>query len=456
MSSTTLKALLVCASALLAGCGPSQPPNVVLVVADTLRADKLGCYGSELGLTPYIDRFAAASSVFDHATSHAPWTLPATASLFTSLYPQQHGAGGRLPNFTGLNPAVETLAERFLNAGYWTHAIVNVAFLGGTFGLTRGFEQVDERFYNNNLQVRSAAETTDAALAWIDGERSGPFFLLVHYFDVHAVYAPPQPFRRRFAAPPDREDERFVFGTRSHMLSLRAGELTLDPQVIGRAERLYDAEVAYMDSQIGRLFDGLSERGLQENSIVVLTADHGEEFLDHGGFEHGHTLYGELTDVPLIIRAQGDARARPAHYSASVGHVDVAPTLCELAGLAPSTSYMGRSLVPWIEGQSLPEVPLLAHGDFWDAPLSSTRLGDYKLILPQDPELGDPELYRWRSDPLEQVNLATEEAHVVQRLSELLAEFARQAAQRGPGARVELSAEMIDQLKSLGYGGDDD
>jgi len=458
MSSPTLNVSLALTVALLAACGPAQPPSVVLIVADTLRADKLGCYGSERGLTPYIDRFAAESSLFEHTTSHAPWTLPATASLLTSLYPQQHGAGGRLPDFTGLNPAVETLAERFLASGYRTHAVVNVAFLGGTFGLTRGFEQVDEQFYGNNLQVRSASDTTDAALSWIDGGEAEPFFLMVHYFDVHAVYAPPQPFRRRFAAPPDREDERFVFGTRSHMISLRAGKLKLEPEVIGRAERLYDAEVAYMDSQIGRLIDGLAERGLDQKAIVILTADHGEEFLDHGGFEHGHTLYGELTDVPLIMRVRGATVDDPpaARYSASVGHVDVAPTLCDLAGLLPSESYMGRSLVPWLEGDSLPEVALLAHGDFWDAPLSSTRLGNFKLILPEDPQRGAPELYHWRDDPLERDDLASQQADVVRQLTELLADFGRLVAQQGPGARVELSAEMTEQLKGLGYGGDED
>ena len=451
-------------------CSPPQPPpNVLLVLADTLRADKLGSYGNSLGLTPYIDRLADESVVFENATAHAPWTLPSTASLLTSLYPQQHGAGGRIPSFTGLHPSVETLPERFGEAGYATHAIVNVAFLGESFGVTRGFESLDIRSYSNNIEVRSADETTSAALAWLDAletRAQKPFFLLVHYFDVHAVYAPPQPFRGQFAAPADRESDDFVFGTRQHMIALRQGLLALDPQIIARAEKLYDGEVAYMDSQIGRLLDGLDARGHGENTITVFTTDHGEEFLDHGGFEHGHTLYRELTDVPLLFcvppELGGGAAGRRPH---PVGHIDVAPTLCELTGLEPAAAYMGESLVPLLtadaeSGERFAERVLFAHGDFWDAPLSSARVGEFKVIVPAGPErdgaAAPAELYRWQSDPREVEDLANREPEVVEELEEVIEEL-EAAARRFDGVdkanKVELGEAVRDHLESLGYGG---
>jgi arylsulfatase A-like enzyme len=437
--------------ALLAACAPEPAPgpNVLLVLVDTLRADKLGCYGNERGLTPHIDQLAREGALFDHASSHAPWTLPSTASLLTSLYPRQHGAGGHLPRFTHLGRGVATLPGVFKRAGYATASIVNVAFLGQDFGLSRGFDHVDAKSFESNLRVRRAEKTTDAALAWLDqaeGER--PFFLLVHYFDPHAVYDPPQPFRRRFAAPADRENEDFVFGTREHMMALRAGQLSLRPDVVARAEALYDGEVAYTDSHVGRLLAGLASRELDASTVVVLTSDHGEEFLEHGGFEHGHTLYGELTDVPLIVRAAGVAAARVPQ---SVGHVDVAPTVLELAGLAAPGEWVGRSLLPLISDARQPERNILAHGNFWGPPLTSWREEGEKLILRADTAGGAPELFEWRADSGEERDLAPTRPDRVVELRAHLGAFERGLAAGRTGDDVELTEARRRELEALGY-----
>jgi len=226
-------------------------PNVLLVITDTTRVDRFGCYGNQRGLTPYMDDLASQGVRFEQASSHAPWTLPSIASMLTSLHPEQHGAGGRLGSFTSLNPGVTTLPAVFSRAGYRTHAIANVAFLSDTFGVTRDFDDLDLVAPASNLEMRDAERTTEAALAWMSEAAEGeqPFLLLVHYFDPHAVYAPPQPFRRNFAAPPDQTDESWVFGTRGQMMALRDGSFAVPAQpVLNRASKLYDGEVAYMDS----------------------------------------------------------------------------------------------------------------------------------------------------------------------------------------------------------------
>lgn len=452
LARTRARVASLCSVAMVAGlvaaCGAdsSEPAghagreqrNVLLVIVDTLRADKLGCYGNERGLTPRLDGLAAQGLVFEHASAHAPWTLPSTASLLTSLLPRQHGAGGRVPEFTALGDEVETLAERFGDAGYRTATIANVIFLGPLFGLTRGFEHVDVQSFEDNVRMRPAEATTAAALAWLDQADDRPFFMLVHYFDPHAVYDPPQPFRRRFADPKDREGG-LRFGTREQMVGLRTGAFDPGPGLVRRAEALYDGEIAYTDEQVGRLLDGLVERGLDDSTLIVFTSDHGEEFREHGGLEHGHSLYSELLHVPLIVRAPG---VRAGRVASSVGHVDVAPTVCSWAGLELSPQYAGAVLAA-----DTPDRDVLAHGNFWNAPLTSWRTADSKLIvLPRDAV----ELYAWRADPGETQDLSADEARV-DALRRALAAAEQRFAARGTGTRVDVSDEGLRGLEALGY-----
>jgi len=442
----------VLAGLLLAGaCRRSEPSptsggSVLLVVIDTLRADKLGCYGDDVGRTPRIDALAARSLLFENASSHAPWTLPATASLLTSRYPRQHGAGGRVPDFTALAPGVETVAERFGAAGAHTALVANVTFLDEPFGLTRGFQHVDVRAWEDNRHLRHAAATTDAALEWLAQEDGAPFFLMVHYFDCHATYDPPQPFRRRFAAPEDRETD-FAFGTREQMVGLRTGAFRPGASLVRRAEALYDGEVAYTDQEVGRLLDGLDALGLGGTTLVALTADHGEEFRDHGGLEHGHTLYAELLHVPLLLRVPGVPAAR---IVAGVGQVDVAPTLCAWAGVAPGAGFVGTDLLPLASASAPRDRDVLAHGNFWGAPLTSLRAGEHKLILTPG---AAPRLFRWKTDPREQRDLAGRAPEVVADLQRELERLEQRLEAGEPPVPVELSAEALRGLEALGYVG---
>jgi len=450
---TRLIVLALSAALAAAGCSgggedPAARPNVLLIAVDTLRADKLGCYGSDLGATPRIDALAAESVRFEHAYAHAPWTLPSFASLFTSRYPPQHGAGGFIGSFTGLSEDQRTLAECFRDAGYATGSVVNVDFLTETFGMTQGFDHVDFEIYPDNVRVRPADRTTDAALAWLEEAREGPFLLFVHYFDPHMVYAPPPEFRARFAAPQDRAPGGWTFGTRAQIVAEWQGRVALDEGIIRRAEKLHHGEIAHTDQQVGRLLDGLRELGLSRDTIVLFTSDHGEEFWDHGGFAHGHTLYEEQVRVPLLLSWPG--RLEPRSVPATIGQVDVAPTLCEMTGVAPDPQFAGRSLAPYFDDPNGPDRAVLHVGNFWGPPWLGWQEGGYKLVVPPD---RSQELYDLRRDRAEQNDVATAMPDHLRALRETLdlALQTLEAQAAGEGDSPKLTPEQEERLRALGY-----
>ena len=421
--------------------------NVVLIVLDTVRADRLGCYGNTRGLTPHLDRFARESVRFEQAFSHAPWTLPAVASLLTSRYPVHHGAGGRLGALRGLPPAAVMLPEVFQRAGLATGAVVNVAYLTESFGTAQGLDTVDAKAWDSNVQVRRAGPTTDAALAWVRSRGDGPFFILVHYFDPHLIYDPPPPFRQRFADPQDTKHTSHLFGRRGDMEAVHTGRVRLKPGTIRRLAKLHDGEVAYVDSEVGRLLAAISELGLDDNTVVVVIADHGEEFFDHGGFEHGHTVYDELLHTPLLIRAPG---LSPTSVSTTVRHIDVAPTLCELVGVEPDPAFLGRSLLPLLQGIGQEDRPVLSQGNFWGPSRQAWRHGDLKLVQSAAP--AQVQLFDIKADPGELHDLAAEAPEALQRMTDEL-ELVLQAlsAEATTGPAPVLTPEQIEQLRSLGY-----
>ncbi len=439
----------------LAGCSHNEPeskstqrPNVLIIAVDTLRADRLGCYGNKLGLTPRLDRLADHSVRFDNAYAHAPWTLPSFASLYTSQPPAAHGAGGRVGQFRRLAPQQHTLAECFRDANYTTACIVNVDFLTSKFGMTQGFDHVDFKVYPNNIQLRNATETTDAALHWLSDDRDQPFFLLVHYFDPHLVYAPPRAYRASFADPRDHGQLDWVLGTRRQIVAFRRGQLRIPDHAIRRAEKLYNGEVAYTDHEIGRLLDGLAERRLRASTIIVLVSDHGEEFLDHGGFEHGHTLYNELLHVPLLVSFPQKLAAQVVDHAVSLK--DVAPTICTLADVAPPPTFQGENLLANAsDSHDASEEPLLLEGNFWGQPHVGLVHRDYKLINAP----GNTQLYNLRHDPTEMHNLSSAQPERLARLLRTLRteRTAARAAQQSPHEQVRPDAAELERLRSLGY-----
>jgi arylsulfatase A-like enzyme len=255
------------------------------------------------------------------------------ASIFTGLEPEVHGAGGRLDRLGGGMP---TLAERMAGSGWQTAAVVANPNASAAFGLDRGFGE----FVLMPPERRESADVHAEVVHWLDRrDASVPFLLYVHTVDPHLPYDPPASYRERFAAGVDRRD----LGSTENVGTLLARSLVDEGRWAAGLLELYDAEVAANDHAFGELLDELERRGLDANTVVIFLSDHGEEFFDHGGWIHGRTLYREVLQVPLVIRLAGQREGR--RETAPACHIDLMPTILELAGLAPDPGLRGRSLL---------------------------------------------------------------------------------------------------------------
>ena len=348
-----------------ATAGPDMP-NILMVVIDTLRYDHVGAYGYHRPTTPRLDALARHGVVFETAVSQAPWTAPAVASLLTGLYPSVHGldggigwgegassADGTLPFAVQktLAPAQETLAELLRRSGYRTAGFVSNLYVNSIFGFAQGFDHFDDEHHDyeeNVSQVKRRAEETNARVfEWLRTRLEEPFFLFVHFNDPHWPYNPPPPFGHDYVAgyrgsltPATTRD--LVIEGRSNAPQVSAEDLEY---VVG----LYDGEIQYVDAQLGRLLDALLRLPLARDVVTVVTADHGEEFLDHGAFNHGYSLYDEQVRVPLVLSAP--STLRPTRIAQQVQLIDVAPTILELAGIEiPTDTQQGTSLLSLAKG----------------------------------------------------------------------------------------------------------
>ncbi|MDX1649578.1 MAG: sulfatase, partial [Myxococcota bacterium] len=326
-------------------------PDVVLVLVDTLRADALGIYGAEPSPTPFLDAFLAEGRVYDHAIAQAPWTFPSMASLFTSrlpsaLDPTRRGAAmDKDEGMPRLAPAAPRLAEHLRATGYHTAGFQKNPYLAPGSGFERGFD-VYEMVGGDTAEDHAGAQTTNAALRWArvaaDARREGrlgPYFLFVHYMDPHIDYRPP----RRFRQEDTRAYEGFVDGSQDAIDRVRKTEGGPRPEDLAQLRRLYRDEVRYLDAQVRRLVEGLRERGLwtADRDVLVFTADHGEQFHEHGRFKHQH-VWIENVHVPLAIRAPELPPGRDARV---VRLLDVAPTVVDLADVPPLPGAQGASLL---------------------------------------------------------------------------------------------------------------
>jgi arylsulfatase A-like enzyme len=328
-------------------CAKDEPRfNVLLIGVDTLRPDHLGCYGYDRPTSPAIDGLAREGVLFEAPVSQCPWTLPSFASMFTSLYPTQHGAG---INMSGLGTAFPTMAGILAGEGYATGAVLSSLVLSPEFGVNRGFGYYD---VNAADERRDALDVTRLALTWLDGLDGQPFFLFVHYFDPHLPYAPPTPYDTLFGG-----GLRGSMGSVFDIKPLVEDEVTLDDRLAEFTEQdwrrivsLYDGEIGFTDMAIGRLLAGLSERGLRRKTLVVLLADHGEEFYEHGGLGHGHTLFDEVIRVPLILSLPGGLPGG-VRVKSQVRMVDVLPTVLDILHIESAYMPEGVSLLGMVEGR---------------------------------------------------------------------------------------------------------
>ncbi len=423
----------LCASSGLCQSNSGRVPDrtpVLLITIDTLRADRLSCYGGRLVRTPAMDALAAHGVRFENALAQVPITLPSHAVILTGTYPMYNGER----DFTSpsLPARVGLLAEAFQRHGYDTAAFVSSFVLNSSWGLNRGFQTYDDHFGPQQFEIRNpgnierrAEETVGRLLAWFKARHPGgatahPFFVWLHLYDPHRPYDPPEPFRTEFAG------------------------------------HLYDGEIAYVDSQLARLFDVLRASDLYDRTLIVLVADHGESLGEHGEDEHSFFVYNATLRVPLIVkppRGLGSARV----VRRLVGNIDVAPTLLRLLHMQDplSRQFQGTSFASEILGKgAASERPIYSEtyyprDSFGWSELRCISTDRFKYI-----EAPHPELYDLLNDPKELHNLYGERASLAAALREQLTGIERRyGSAPAPDATAgpPLSPETVEKLKSLGY-----
>jgi arylsulfatase A-like enzyme/tetratricopeptide (TPR) repeat protein len=409
--------VLVEADRLEASPGDLRGFNVLILSIDTTRSDHVGCYGHDAIETPIIDGLARDGVLFSNATTPSPSTVPGHSSILTGLYPHHHGA--RANGTFRLDPEVATLAERLSVIGYRTAAAISAFVLDSRFGLDQGFDDYFDDLSRgiqhspHMFRERAAELTNEVAAEWIREHGRDRFFLWVHYFDPHAVYLPPEPFRSRYS------------------------------------ENLYDGEIAYADSMAGELLSVLDEVGVRDRTLVIVTSDHGEGLGEHGEQTHTLFIYDTTLQVPLIISAPS-VLPRGFVVSSQVSLVDVVPTVLALLGEDVPADLDGVSLLepPAPSRSVLVETiaTMTLHG--W-APLAGVRSGDYKFILAPRPEL-----YSLRNDPHELTNLYEEKGDVAGAMQdELFVAMAGDPLLSGSlvTPNLVMDEETRRHLESLGY-----
>ncbi len=453
-----VRALCLCVVVLAAcGCGGGSgetPNSVFVLLVDTVRRDALGCYGNEDRPTPNLDALAADGVRFEHAISSSGWTLPSVASLLTGTWPTLHGARGKGVQLTPIREEIATFTEVFQDAGYATSAVANAAFVSPMLGIDRGFDEFDHK-HSYNWDARRAQETIDIALEMVRDNRDDPQFALVHLFDAHLMYDPPPAYATKYTDgrmdPPPPLTMDLCLGMQKSKTEPPARD---DIQYV---KDVYHAEVAYLDEHVGRFVAELRTLGLYDAATIIVVADHGEEFWEHGGFEHGHTLHDELVRVPLIVKFPKDQGFAGRVVDAQVRMIDILPTALELRELdAPATSR-GRSMLPLVREEPDEPRPAFCESTLYGAEQIAWRSDRYTYIYDQ---ASGGKLYDWRADPGETRDLAKSDPATAARLREELhgfwSELREEAGKLATSKAVDLSPDRIEQLRALGYIRDDE
>lgn len=449
--------LATCFLSTLACPSPITPRNVVLISIDTLRADHLGCYGYDRQTTPHLDSLAARGVRFERAFTVASWTLPAHMSLMTSRYPHGHGVERQDQS---LAKDVTVLAELLKTEGVRTGGVISWFFVSARYGFDRGFEEFFELLPEKEdlSAYRKAEDVIDTAIDWLGGRGAErrPFFLFVHLFDPHIDYSPPSAYAERFRAGDSTIDGSYA-SLQPYIRGLRENAPRIDPEDLKAVVALYDAEVRYVDDQIGRLLATLEEMGLADSTLVVVTSDHGEEFDDHGSMEgHQWTLYDEVLRIPLILRAPGGPAARVEQRLAEI--IDIAPTILDWMGIAPPDEFLGASLLSSPGLESAGREWVFSKIERFNSK-QAVRSANHKLIhtaatgtnafgVPIRPGF---ELYDLATDPGEKNDLYVEGSPLVREMQRALLGWLTTAGATPSAEDVEFTEEQRKRLRALGY-----
>lgn len=482
--------------------GAGAQPSFILVVIDALRADHLGIYGHARETSPNLDRLARSGVLFTRAVSPSSWTPPSMASLLTSSTVGQHGL---VEKGQGLPPDADVIAARLARAGYRTAAFTTNPWLKRAFGFDRGFQSyldidrlgLERRLLGVGLKnwvlrragrirvepelVPEASEVTRRALDWLGRNGAAPFFLYLHYMDVHSPYDAVAPFHGALCS-----GHRLDLPDHLLEVQFRRGRFRGDQAVLEHVLELYDEEILATDAAIGRLTEGIARLGLEASTLLVVTADHGEEFLDHGGVMHGQTLYEEVVHVPLIVRPPGREASPHLVVPDRVSTLDLYPTLLELAGLPPRKEAAGHSLTRWLRAGETPPGPRVVGSQLFRNGFASTALyldGDKfirRMRIAESPKAGtspagkdgggagavegagpggedEPvtfELYHLEADARERINAAGMESATVKAFAGLVESYEKLWGIPGAGAArgtEKLDPATLEQLRALGY-----
>lgn len=395
--------------------------NVILITIDTLRADRLGCYGFVPDVTPTMNKMAAAGVRFENCIAQTPLTLPSHTTILTGTLPIHHGVrdnGGFV-----VPPQLETMAEVFKSAGYQTAAFISAYVLDSKWGLNQGFDYYFDRFDLGRFEKislgevqRRAEETIDEALAWLEKNKSQKFFTWIHLYDPHTPYDPPEPFKSRLS------------------------------------DRPYLGEIAYTDSQLARFWSYLEKEKLLDELFLVLTSDHGESLGEHGETTHGFFVYQEAIHVPLIFVTPFE-KYKGKTYSGVVTLADIMPTLLEMTGQTKPPEVQGQSLLRYFSGRQKPADNLAYSETFYPryhygwSELRSLQNNRYKLIIAPIPELYDLKL-----DPDEEKNLVYVEKKVYEKMTRLAENFEKKAGEKAVEPDfTSVDEETREKLAALGY-----
>ncbi|TDI88469.1 MAG: hypothetical protein E2O77_11195 [Caldithrix sp.] len=462
-------------------------PNVILISIDTLRADHLSCYGYKRPITPNIDRLAGEGALFTNAYSTAVWTPPAHASMLTGLYPCQHG----VVHQNKLRSDIPTVAEHLQRNGYHTAGFVNNSQVGNLVGLNRGhddFYEVWQGFSKNQIFKRmankarqfsgssdhGASETNNLIFRWLKGgwNREKPFYLFIHYIDAHNPLKAPRPFRFKYLTKKMRSqiDMAKIQKVADNPLVCFTDGLELTETEIHALTCLYDEEINYLDYKIGELVDHLKKRNLLEDSLLILTADHGEHLGEHGMYSHVASLYEPIVHIPLILRYPAVVKPETVSHQ-PVQHIDIFPTILESTDLDKrnSATGTGRSLFKSLEKNAASRtlfaewegrIPHFVRDRLNDKngerieqkftnKLWMSRTSDYKLIADSRDQF---ELYNTKNDPDEQMNLCEKEPTNFTKLRTALESWRDSTTREQTSESYDYSEETLKKhLKALGY-----
>jgi len=426
--------------------GPSQSPNIILISIDALRANHLSCYGYHRNTSPNIDQLAREGSLFKNCSSQATTTLPSHASIFLSQYVWRHNVDDATKR-KRLTDSCTTLAEILKNENFATAAFTGGGIASSIFGFGQGFE-----IYRDGIPGRRGryemASYIDKLLSWLKSVRNKKFFLFIHTGDLHGSYNPPLPYFDLYTKG-QCEGNHLRTSSGIEVGKLDASKLT--PKEADYIMAVYDGAINYVDGQLGKVFEKLTQLGIDDNTIIIITADHGEAFKEHGKLDHCYKPYIELVHVPLIIKGPGIPKN--IIYENCVQHIDIVPTILEILNIPQRKESQGRSLLPLINNYEI-EQDLKTYSSGQDRAQRtfsmSLRTKEWTYITDRD---GKDELYHRINDPKEQNNVIKKRPLIAQELKQELADFIALTGEGKPQAVEELriDEELKEKLKSLGY-----